>query len=279
MKGLAQPVVLLPVLLALTASCRGASRVSEMPDWSPAEVVGPAGMRVPEQDAQEERMRVPKPVENDGMRVPRTEVVTEIWPAEGLYIGGALFSTQMLGDFDGDQAFAGPTDFVLIPDTDVGAGVGLFVSYRWHMNELMLQYDYSEADGDFTGSPRSHDVEIRNVDLNWRHYFWEKSPLQPYGLLGIGMGEVEVDDGSVDQATQTQFQDATLEDGINVNVGAGVALYTLPWVVFFGQGMYRFGRYKTSDGIDGEFSNSPDVDGDAWEISVGAALRILPGRN
>jgi hypothetical protein len=103
--------------------------------------------------------------------------------------------------------------------------------------------------------------------------------MQPYGLLGLGRSQIEIDNGSSDQAmTPGSFTEGSLEDGINVNVGAGMALYTLPWVVFWGQGMYRFNRFETSDGIDGEFDNTPDIDGDSWEISFGAALRLLPSR-
>ena len=60
---------------------------------------------------------------------------------------------------------------------------------------------------------------------------------------------------------------------------SGAALYTLPWVMFFGQATYKFVRYETSDGIDGEFSNTPDIDGDGWNLQVGAAFRLLPPRH
>jgi opacity protein-like surface antigen len=252
----------------LASACATANRApAAMPEWSPAETgIAPAA--------------APRDVDDDHMRVPRPDGKEDkLWPAQGLYVGGELITAKPLGDFDGDLAFAGPTDLVLIPDLDLGGGGGLYVSYRWRMNELQVEYSITEHDGSFPGSPRDHDTTFKNLDVNWRHYFWEKSPLQPYGLLGLGVTRADVDDGSTDQATGTVFQDAKLSDGISVNVGAGAALYTLPWVVFYGQGMYRFTRFKTSDGIDGEFSNSPDVDGDTWVLSVGAAIRLLPGRN
>jgi len=43
--------------------------------------------------------------------------------------------------------------------------------------------------------------------------------------------------------------------------------------------MYRFVRYETSSGIDGEFANTPYVDGDGWNLSIGAAIRLLPSRH
>jgi hypothetical protein len=263
------PAAVLPLaaLSLLVSACASSRAPSPMPAWTPAESVALSAL-APRAD-----------IDDDDMRVPREDEPRDIWPASGLYVGGALITSQPLGDFDGDLALAGPTDLVLVPDVDVGAGIGGYLSYRWHMNELMVQYSITENDGDFSGTGRDHDTTFYDLDLNWRHYFWERSPLQPYGLLGFGWSRAKIEDGSTDQATGSVFQDAELKNGINVNVGLGAALYTLPWVVFFGQGMYRFVRYETSEGIDGNFSNTPDVDGDGWNVSFGAALRLLPPRN
>lgn len=253
----------LALLLTLGSACASSRTPESMPAWSPGAI---------------ELVAAAAPRDQDQMRIPREVEVPEIWPASGLYLGGALITSQPLGDFDGKTAYSGPTDVVLIPDIDIGAGAGAYLSYRWHMNELLVQYSITNHDGSFAGSPRQHDTSFYDLDVNWRHYFWEKSPFQPYALLGLGWARAEIDNGSTDQATGTIFEDATLRDGINVNVGAGAALYTLPWVVFFGQAMYRFVRYETSSGIDGSFENTPDVDGDGWNVSFGAAVRILPPR-
>jgi hypothetical protein len=266
MKG---PVLALVPVLLVASGCASAPALPAMPAWTPAETVAvPAAAPVAgAPDIDDDAIRVPRPADE----------TPDIWPAQGLYIGGALISSQPMGDFDGDSALAGPTDLILIPDIDVGAGGGVYVSYRWHMNELMLQYSITEHDGEFSGSTEEHDTTFYDLDFNWRHYFLEHSPLQPYAILGLGWGRAKIDNGSTDQATTTIFEDAELKDGINVNVGGGVALYTLPWVVFFGQGMYRFVRYESSDGIDGNLSS--DVDGDGWNVQFGAALRLLPPRD
>lgn len=267
MKGSALPIVSLPVVLALAGACAGTPRVPEMPAWSPAsaELVAAAA---------------PRDDEKKPMRVPSHDELPDIWPAQGLYLGAAVITADFLGDLDdGDDGLLGPTDVVYIPDLDVGAGGGIYLSYRWHMNELLVQYSLTEHDGESDLTTLDHDTTVKTLDLIWRHYFWEKSPLQPYGILGLGRSQAEIDNGTSDQLqTPSSFEEGALEDGINVNVGAGMALYTLPWVVFWGQGMYRFNQFKTSDGIDGEFPNTPDVDGDSWELSFGAALRLLPPR-
>jgi len=199
-----------------------------------------------------------------------------------LYIGAALITSQPLNDFDGNTSLFGPTDVVLVPDLDLGGGAGVSVSYRWYMNELLLQYSATEHDGTFPGSTAEHDTTLYDFDLNWRRYFWAKSPLQPYGLLGLGWSRASIENGSADNTPPpppyANFQDAELLDGINVNVGIGAALYTLPWLVFYGQAMYRFNRFESSDGADGKLDNAPNVDGDSWNVSAGVALRILPPR-
>ncbi len=227
-----------------------------------------------------------KDEDDDAIRVPRpTREERRGYAASGLYVGGFLVSALPLGDFDGEDALAGPTDLVLIPDLDVGAGAGAYVSYRWIANELILQYEVTEHDGEHDFTSLEHDTTFYNLDLNLRHYFWPRSPLQLYALAGVGWGRADIDNGSVDRASIEMgnppaiVQDAELEDGININLGLGLALYTTPWVVFYGEGRYRFVRYGSSDGIDGTFDNIGDVDGDGWHLSAGAAIRLLPGRN
>ena len=199
--------------------------------------------------------------------------------APGLYVGVTFSTSQPLGDFDdGDNALVGPTDQILIPELDVGAGVGAYVSYRWLRYELILQYEYSEYDGEASGSPLTHDTEIFCLDLNFRRYFWIRSPIQPYGLFGFGWTHAEIENAASD-IPPTVVQTAELEDGINANLGIGVAFYPMKWLCLYGQAMYRFVRYGTSDGVGGTMSNIGDVDGDGWNLSFGGALRLLPGRD
>jgi hypothetical protein len=266
MKGSVLASTLVPA--ALLASACAATRPPAMPEWSAPEVSSlVAGAPL---DIDDERMRVPR----------EDEAKEELWPAQGLYIGGEILTTQPLGDFDdggGLQAPAG--DVVIVPELDVGAGVGAYVSYRWRMNELVLQGSVSEHDGESSLVAGDFDTKLYNLDLNWRHYFWEESPLQPYGLLGVGMSWADIEDGALDPGGSVPPEDAELDEGININVGAGAALYTLPWVTFYGQALYRFTVYKTADGISPEMSIvGGDVDGDSFTLSAGAALRLFPPR-
>jgi len=256
---------LIPAVL-LASACAAAPRPPAMPEWSAPEAALVAAS-------------APRDIDDEHMRVPRKDEDEEVWQAQGLYLGGELVTLQPLGDFDDGVGLVSPTngDFIFVPELDVGAGIGGYLSYRWRMNELVLQLSVTEHDGDFSNPSLDLDTRIYSLDLNWRHYFWEKSPLQPFGLLGVGMSRAEIEDGSADQ-TMTQFDDAILKDGININVGAGAALYTLPWVMFYGQALYRFNRFTSAEGIQSELSINGDIDGDMLVLSFGAAFRLSPPR-
>jgi hypothetical protein len=221
----------------------------------------------------------PRDIDDDRMRVPRSAEDEEVWQAQGLYVGGEVITSQPLGDFDDGVGLVSPTnmDLIFVPELDVGAGGGVYLSHRWRMNELVLQASLTEHDGESSLVAGDLDTTIYSLDLNWRHYFWEESPLQPFALLGIGMSRAEIEDGSIN-AAGTETDEAILKDGININVGAGAALYTLPWVMFYGQALYRFNRFTSAEGVDSELSIDGDIDGDSFILSAGAAFRLLPSR-
>jgi hypothetical protein len=84
-------------LLVLASACAATAHPPRMPAWSPApaELVTSAALPA----------AAPADIDDDKMRVPREVEPEEIWPASGLYVGGALISSQPLGDFDGDVAY------------------------------------------------------------------------------------------------------------------------------------------------------------------------------
>ncbi len=260
----------------LTAGCASAPGLRPMPE---VKVTNAAARAAPDPD--DDEMRVMERDEDYGtMRVPGQDGEVDPWSASGLYVGVILSTSLPMGDFDGDHqldnATVPPTETIFLPDLDVGAGVGGYLGFRWVYYELLLQYQYSEYDGDIpTGSV---DVEAYNLDLNFRRYFWVGSAIQPYGILGIGWSRMDIENAAQSLPPGTT-QTAELEDGINVNVGAGLAFYPIPWVCLYGQGVYRFVRFGSADGITGSGSIDGDVDGDGWEVSFGGALRLLPPRD
>ena len=74
-------------------------------------------------------------------------------------------------------------------------------------------------------------------------------------------------------------EDAMLEDGVSLDVGAGLALYAGPWASVYGQALWRISSFGTADGIGGELPISDNLDSDSLELTVGASFRILRGHD
>jgi hypothetical protein len=259
--------------LFVLASCATSGRPPAMPEWTP-ETTGLAAASAP------------RDIDDDEMRVPNNEEPRDIWPAKGLYIGGSLITAQPMDIFEDGVRLGlqggGPNDEVLIPELDVGAGASVYISYRWRMNELLAQYSITEHDGtgvDGLGNTRDLDTTFYDFQFAWRHYFWERSPFQPYALLGVVLkSRGDIEDGSTDTITGLPV-DAEVNDGVGADLGLGASLYLLPWVSVFGQGTYRFLRYESARGFAGKFPANPDLDADGWAVSFGASVCVIPGRD
>lgn len=194
------------------------------------------------------------------------------WPPRGLWIGVQSGYADVLGDFDGTMMLFGPTDTIFIPDIDAQVGYGATISYRFYKHELLVSYnvfDFDEASFGGVTLP----TKFEYVDLMFRRYWLVNTPMQPFLTAGAGWAKAQVENGTTDGVT---VQNAFFLDGISLNVGGGLALYPLPWISVFGQGIYRFAKFQSSEGIDGELASSVSFDG--WEVMVGAQLRILRGR-
>jgi opacity protein-like surface antigen len=209
-----------------------------------------------------------------------TEPSKDVFQGEGMYVGLHLTESQVLGDFDGRTAVVDdpmtPTQFVFLPETDASPGFGVEVGYRWNVWDIFLSWETTDYDAQFAGM--SMNTSIDYLDLMFRRYYRTTKSLQPYLMVGLGWSEGVIENGALDTNVPLTT-DAKLKDGVNYNVGAGLALYTLPWFHVYGQAMWRFGRYDSVTGPFGTSLVSGVVDSDAWEISTGASIRILRPRN
>lgn len=193
----------------------------------------------------------------------------------GLNISLKTTISDLLGDFDGNQLYqnnASPPDqFLFIPDTDVSAGFGIDVGFRWERYEMLLSWQETEYDASFGGAGK--DTTISYVDLLFREYFWIDSHIQPFLVAGIGVSEANIAGGAQDAAAN--LSTGELRDGINYNVGGGLAFYVSSRLSLFGQLLYRFGRYETLDTSFGKVTARPAVDSDSWELSMGVSFNLL----
>ncbi|MAB81124.1 MAG: hypothetical protein CMJ89_17395 [Planctomycetes bacterium] len=203
----------------------------------------------------------------------------EAWPAQGLWVGAYLNKTGVEDDdFDGDLVLQGATDAIVIPDLQNAQSVGFSISYRWKSWEAVLQYDRIDHNGHVSGSALSHATEIQNLDLLMRRYCWVETPVQPYAVAGVGWSRADIKNGATDSAlTFAQVGEAQLKNGVNVDIGAGVAFYPLPWLSVYGQAMYRFVTFGDAVGLSGV--SLGEVNADNWTIAAGASIRLLPGRH
>ncbi len=202
------------------------------------------------------------------------ETTHDGWAAQGLWVGVLGGYSDVLGDLDGDMVLTGPgaAEVLFLPDVEADTGYGAQISYRWHRYELLVVYeDFEFEDSEFGGV--RFPTEFFYLDLMFRQYYWVESAVQPYVTAGAGWSRAEIANGSTDPGIPAT-QDAELEDGITINLGAGVAFYPLPWISVWGQGLWRFGRFESSDGVGGKLES--DVDSDAWEVTAGVSLLLLP---
>lgn len=218
------------------------------------------------------------PRSNVGDLRPRDDGA-EAWSAQGLWVGAYLNKTGVEdNDFDGNLVLQGATDAIVIPDLQNAESVGFSISYRWKSWEAVLQYDRTDHKGRVSGTALSHATEIQNLDLLMRRYGWVETPVQPYVVAGIGWSRADIENGATDSAlTFDQVGKAQLENGVNVDIGAGVAVYPLPWLSVYGQAMYRFVTYSDAIGLSGV--SLGEVNADNWTLAAGASIRLLPGRH
>ncbi len=260
---------LLGALLTGCSSVRSAPAISvlEQPAESPTPGLAlasyrPSALRAEDQD--------------DGdWRVIRDEVDTKSFARSGLSFSLKTTLSDLLGDFDGNQTYQNsgppPNELLFVPDTDASAGIGFDIGMRWERYEMLFSWQETEYDADFGGAGK--DTTISYIDLLFREYFWIDSHIQPFLVAGLGVSEANISGGAQDAALN--LSTGELRDGINYNVGAGLAIFASPRLSVFGQLMYRFGRYETVGLSSGKITADPVLDSDSWELSMGVSFNLL----
>ncbi|MCX6561341.1 MAG: hypothetical protein NTZ26_12610 [Candidatus Aminicenantes bacterium] len=97
-------------------------------------------------------------------------------------------------------------------DLDVGLAIGRKSAYgSWEVR-------YSLALPQAVVADRTQGIQIHNLEISGRSYFWPGEILQPYGQIGINVPLIVVPDGAA-------FQGANLNAmyvGVGLNAGAGL---------------------------------------------------------
>ena len=269
----------LPLFLCLLASALGSACTSRVEAPWTSDLVVSSGRIAPSLDLASYTANKPAVSANDDKewRVVKKRKSSEHYHNPGLNLSLKTVLSDVQGDLNGNTAFsnAAADQFVFVPDVDASAGIGFDVGMRWERFEMLLAFQETEYDASFGGAGK--DTTIRYIDLLFREYFWIDSHLQPFLVAGMGVSEAEIEGGAQDAGLN--LSTGELLDGININVGGGLAFYANPRLSFFGQLLYRFGRYETVNGSFGKLTAPSTIDSDGWELSLGVSFNVLNAWN
>ena len=167
--------------------------------------------------------------------------------SEAWYAGLGLPHISIGGDFDGERAFAGPSNSIIVPEIDGALGLEFFGGYRGS-TDLGVEFKLTRSKHDATWMGSDFDVNYLSVNVNLKLFFGIKDEaIQPYLIGGGGFHQLEVVDGSdgggnVGDAVYTGL-------GLNLGMGVDYFVYTN---FSFGVGLlFRVVSYDKAKGVIG----------------------------
>lgn len=163
---------------------------------------------------------------------------------EGFYLGGMVLYHTIGGDFDGETMLTISDEVFYVPKVEGNYGWGIVVGLRDPRFEAGLGFFGSTHDVSFFET--EGEADYLHLDLNVKpNFLIADRPIQPYLLLGVGIGSLYVKDGS---ATTNDIGDASFR-GIGLNVGGGIGYYFHPKVSISGGVLYRLMVYTSVTGV------------------------------
>ena len=189
---------------------------------------------------------------------------------QGFYLGFGIPYNTIGGDFDGESAFVGASDIIIVPEIDGAFGFGILVGFGFSP-EAALELSYLASSHDAKWMGGSGDVDYSMLNIDFKFSFNSFKPTQPYLLIGLGFHDVVVVDGSV--SVSGQIGDATYT-GTGFNIGGGVDQYVNP-NVSIGLGLtYRIVEYDEAEGVVGKGKLDDSLNGDGFGLVLDAAYHF-----
>jgi opacity protein-like surface antigen len=197
-------------------------------------------------------------------------ITSEVFAKQGFYLGLAIPYNTIGGDFDGETAFAGASDVIIVPKIDGAFGYGILAGYEANNGlAFELSYQGSKHNAKWMGGTGKVDYSVINLDLKYN--FDASESTQPYVLVGINIDTLVVKDGS--STFSGQIGDATYT-GAGFNLGAGVNQYVNP-NVSIGLGLtYRLVAYDQAEGVVGKGKLDSSLNGDGFGLLLDAAYHF-----
>jgi opacity protein-like surface antigen len=164
---------------------------------------------------------------------PPAPAATSAAPASGQYIA---VSGGLIGKTDYDYGFANGWSV----DGDVKSGAqgaiawGSSIGANWRA-EIALGYRSQKVDSALTSNvgvfaASDGKVKALSVDLNGYYDFPVSGPVKPYLGAGVGVAQVKIDDGLLDDKG----------DALTLQAMAGASVAVSPRISLFAEGRYQY---------------------------------------
>ncbi|MFT5290202.1 MAG: hypothetical protein ACI8QS_003436 [Planctomycetota bacterium] len=184
---------------------------------------------------------------------------------EGLFIAAMLHNAEISDeDFDGNSFVSGGGSAEIMPTLNTDTGNGFAIGYRDRGNSMEFNFTTVDHEGSF--GLAAVDSTSCTYNFDYRRHFLLNGRIQPHVLVGIGLGNISVENGSVGGGGE--LEDA-LYKGLGVNLGAGASYFFHERLSLGFDLGYRLQTYTSVDGVvDGDLAS------DASGSGVFAALRL-----
>jgi len=150
--------------------------------------------------------------------------------------------------FDGSSYYReiGGDEVLILPKLDSQSTMRAIGGFRLTRGSFEVGYERTRHTGTFMGLSGNAKFEALNLDE--RIYVLTRGRVQPYGLLGLSLPRLTVEDGS---AVNDSVGDGSFH-GFGLNIEPGVAVFVLPRVGFTAGYRYRVMWFDTAKGVSGK---------------------------
>jgi len=149
--------------------------------------------------------------------------------------------------FDGSSYYkqVGGEEVLILPRLDSQATLRGVAGFRLTRGSFEVGYERTRHAGSFMGV--AGDATFQALNFDERIYVLPHGRVQPYGLLGVSLPRLTIEDGS---GVDGRIGDGSFH-GFGVNMEPGVAVYVHPRVGLTAGYRYRVMWFDTAKGVSG----------------------------
>ena len=162
-----------------------------------------------------------------------------------LAVHGLLDTAVRGSQLDGTHFFSDGDQLLLLPYVHQGNGLGVAIGFRGQRGAFEAGYERSRHRGSFLGVPG--DATFNAINLDGKVSFAARHRVQPYGVLGLALTWLTVDDGAVSRSSTGNASFS----GPAINTGAGVSVFLNHRVAVEIGYAYRVLWFTRASGVNG----------------------------